>query len=208
MSDGSSWPAPWSETGGVATADVQGGRGRLVPTVSSYSLARMYAPLPAGCSDVEGTFTFEFTDDTSQGVGFYLRQNGGHLQTTNPAGAGYAAFAESFRNPEGLGLWREVNGNEQNLSPVAAVPLSPGTVYRVRFQVEQVSVSQTALRGKIWPAAASEPGAWTLTRMDSTASLQNIDGGVALDAWSTANPGNAGTPSELFVDDVVVRSLP
>lgn len=197
--DGSSWPAQWTAVGGVAIADVQGGRGRLVPTTSSYSLARMVAPL--GCSDVEVTFSFEFTNPNTQGVGFYVRQNGGHLQSTTPAGQGYAVFAEAFRDPVGIGAWHELGGSEVMIEPIEPVPLSPNTVYHVRYRVTQQSPSTTSLQARVWPDGHAEPTTWQLERTDASAALQGRAGGVAIDAWSALT---SGTASDLFVDDVVV----
>src|SRR6187431_38997 len=88
LSNGSAWPAPWVEAGNeVAVADVQGGRGRLRPEPSSYSLARMVAPGTTSAAEV--LFTLIFEEASSQGVGFYAQQNGGYLQQTSPFGQGY-----------------------------------------------------------------------------------------------------------------------
>jgi hypothetical protein len=201
--DGSSWPSPWTAVGGVAVADVQGGRGRLVPTTSSYSLARMVAPL--GCSDVEVTFSFEFTSANTQGVGFYVRQNGGHLQATTPRGQGYAVFAEAFRDPAGVGAWHELDGNEVMIEPIAPMALAPNTLYRVRYRVTQQDASTTSLQARVWPDGSAEPTTWQLERTDASPALQSRAGGVAIDAWSALTSGSA---SDLFVDDVVVTAAP
>lgn len=201
--DGSDWPAPWAVSGGVATADVQGGRARLQPTLSDYSLARMVAPL-AGCVNAEATLSFEFSEAGTEGIGLYLRHNGGYLAQSNPTGQGYAAFAEAFRDPVGLGLWREVNGDEQNLPPVVPFAIAPGTVYRMRLQVEQTAANETTLRGRIWADGDPEPPTWTITRTDSSPGLQGQAGDLVLDAWSSRT---SGTPAEVFIDDVVVSPL-
>src|SRR5262245_25992929 len=51
--DGAMWPVGWRPLGGVASATVSGGEGRMVPVVSGYTLGRMGHDLPAGASDVE-----------------------------------------------------------------------------------------------------------------------------------------------------------
>ncbi|MFN2377815.1 MAG: hypothetical protein ABR538_14870, partial [Candidatus Binatia bacterium] len=119
LADASAWPSPWTVQPNVAVADIQGGQARLRPTLEpSYSLARMTADLPSPETDVEVTFTFEFGDTTSQGIGFYVRQNGGHLQLTTPHGQGYAVFIEGYAvfgeggGQQGIGLWKEVDGVE------------------------------------------------------------------------------------------------
>ena len=203
VEDGAAWPAPWSELGGVAVADVQGGRGRLVPVASGYSLARMGAPLD--CVDTEVTFAFEFSDDSTQGVGFYVRQNGGHLETTTPRGLGYAAFAEVFREPAGIGAWREIEGREEQLEATVPFAVEPGVVHRVRLRVTQDGDARTLARVKLWRDGEAEPPAWQVERTDSTPALQGLHGGIAVDAWSSLT---SGQPLELYVDDIVVTAAP
>lgn len=202
LADGDPWPAPWVEAGGVMIADVQGGRGRLLPIISGYSLARMYAPI--SCTDAEGTFTFSFTDDGTQGVGFYLRQNGGYLEQTTPAGTGYASFSEAFRDPPGVGLWHELEGAEMLLTEVAAQTITPGVTYAVRFRVTQMDAATTLLQTRLWPADQPEPAQWSVETMDAAPSLQSIAGGLAIDAWAALNEGMA---SDMFIDDIVVTGL-
>ncbi len=199
--DGSPWPEPWVEIGGTAVADVQGGRGRLVPFTSSYSLARMFAPL--NCVDVEATWSFELTDDSTQGMGFFVRQNGGYLQQTQPTGAGYSTFVEKFRNPEGIAVWREVNGVEEMIEPIVPMAVQSGVVYRARLRVTQQSEDTTLLQARFWRASDSEPGQWQVERTDQSANLQGVGGGLGLDAWSNLTDG---MPSELFFDDIEVRA--
>ena len=62
--DAASWPAPWIGVGGVALSDVQSGRARLRPVPSSYTLARMWAPLSTG--DVEVRFALQIESVPSQ----------------------------------------------------------------------------------------------------------------------------------------------
>lgn len=203
VADGQPWPAPWTDLGGVALADVQGGRGRLVPVVSGYSLARIGVPLD--CTDAEATFSFEFTDATTQGVGFYVRQNGGYLQSTTPTGLGYAAFAENFRTPVGIGAWREIGGSEEQLEAIEPFAIETGVVYRVRLRVTQDGSTRTLVQVKIWRDGEAEPEAWQVERTDDTPELQRLSGGIAVDAWSSLT---AGQPFEMFVDDIVVTAAP
>lgn len=198
--DGSDWPSPWVASGGVLLADVQAGRGRLVPVSSGYSLARMFVPL--SCVNAEGTFTFELSDGATQGVGFYLRQNG-YLQQTEPPGEGYASFSQSFTTPTGISLWREVDGHEMILAPYTAKMIVPGVTYAVRFRVTQDGPATTRLQTRLWPASELEPGHWDIDLTDDTPSLQGLEGGLAIDAWSQLT---AGMPSDLFVDDIVVMA--
>lgn len=201
---GAAWPTGWSVLGGVASATVENGRGRLVPTVSGYTLGRMGRVLPAGAVDVEVTFTLAMADPTRQGVGFYVRQNGGYLASTTPRGGGYAVFVEAFRGPQ-IGLWRERDGTEEALRVIAVPALAANTTYAVRFRCTQ-SGSSTTLAARIWSAASAEPTAWTVTTTDATPALQNATGGVAVDAWNTATPGQGPTPGPIFVDDITVAA--
>lgn len=203
VEDGEPWPAPWIALGGVAVADVQGGRGRLVPVVSGYSLARMGVPLD--CRDAEATFTFELTDGVTQGVGFYVRQNGGYLESTTPRGLGYAAFAEMFREPAGIGAWREHEGREELIETVVPFALEPGVVHRVRLRVTQDGSASTLVRVKLWRDGQPEPAAWQVERTDATPALQGLFGGIAVDAWSSLTNGQS---LALYVDDIVVTAAP
>lgn len=200
------WPSPWVEIGGVATAEVSGLRARLVPQVSGYSLARMHLSGVSG-TDVDVTFTVEFADLSTQGCGFYARQNGGYLRQTDPTGAGYAVFVEGFRARPGIGVWREIDGDEQQIlvvdDPVAG--MQSNEVYRVRFQVEQAG-AETGLRARLWRASEAEPAAWSVEAVDATPSLQNLAGDFAADAWSSLT--GSGQPADLFLDDLEIGALP
>lgn len=200
----SGWPG-WTVLGGVASANVVDGLAGFTPTVSSYSLARIGHAL-TNAVDVDATYTVRFTDIVHQGAGLYLRQNGGYLTQSATHGAGYAAFLEGFQGPR-LGVWHEEDGAEIELTHQTIAALTNGTVYRVRFRVVQVDATTTSLSAKVWIDGEAEPGAWTVTATDHQANLQGVSGGVALDAWNTANPGNGLTPTQLTVDDLVIEAV-
>ncbi|MCB1037267.1 MAG: SMP-30/gluconolactonase/LRE family protein [Acidobacteria bacterium] len=204
--DGGSWPGSWTVAGGTDVADVSGGRGRQRPLPTNYSLARVFHP--AATSDVEVRFTLVFEDVATQGVGFYVRQNGGYLQQTSPHGQGYAVFVEGFRTTPGIGVWREVDGMEQNLQILfdPALGLTDGVPYRVRFRVHQMDASTTLLQAKIWPEAAAEPFGWQVETTDATPSLQRISGGIAVDSWSSIQSPNS-IADHTLVDDIEVVEL-
>jgi hypothetical protein len=199
FADDGAWPAGWTELGGVSDASVVSGRGRLVPDVSGYSLARMGHDLDA--ADVEVRFSLAMETPSTSGVGFYVRQSGGYLTQSEPVGGGYAVFVEAFRGPR-IGLWRERDGAEEELGFVALDAVDAGAVYQVRFRCVSDGAT-TALAAKIWPDGAAEPSGWTVTTSDDLAALQGVSGGVAVDAWSTATP-EGGVPSAISVDDVEV----
>lgn len=213
LADGSPWPAPWTPVGSVDVADIQSGAARFRPTVSNYSLARLHGPLsPIGERDVEVTFTFEFEDTVTQGVGFYVRSNGGYLNQTTPAGQGYAVFVEGFRTTPGIGVWKEQNGSEIALEITfdPALAFTDGVRYRVRFRVNQNGPTETLLQARVWPEGSAEPAVWHVEHGDSTApELQGVYGDLALDSWSNINPGTPGmpTPEHTLVDDIEVVRL-
>lgn len=205
--DGPGWPAAWGEAGvSVATADVVAGRARLRPIASGYSLARMVAAVPT--REVEVRFTLEFEDVDTQGVGFYVRQNGGYLEQTDPTGQGYAVFVEGFRGP-GIGVWKEVDGVEIPLAITFDNGLGfvNGVPYRVRFRLHQVDATSTRLRGKVWPVGDPEPAAWQVDFLDASApQLQGITGGLGIDSWSELTSPNP-IVAHTSVDDIEVEQL-
>lgn len=206
---GSSWPAPWTLPvggGNVALADLQGDRARLRPMPTGYSLARVIAPF--GARDAEAVFTVRMENVATQGVGFYLRQNGGYLTDTAPDGFGYAVFVEGpFIGSPGLGVWKEVDGHEIPLRREPDVPaLDDDTDYRVRFRVVQLDAVTTLLAAKMWLLGAPEPADWDILITDDTPELQNLSGGLAIDSWSSITDPSPIT-AHTFVDDLEVTSL-
>ncbi len=211
LPDGAPWPAPWGAAGTeVAVADVLQGRGRLRPSPSGYSLARMVAPGGGGSTGaVEALFTLVFEDAATQGVGFYARQNGGYLQQTNPFGQGYAVFVEAFRGA-GIGVWKEEGGAEESIEILFddSLGLADTVPYRVRFRLEDpppAALGVTSrLRARVWPAGSAEPAAWLVDAIDATAVLQNVNGGFAIDSWSELT---AGITAHTLIDDLQIFAI-
>ena len=211
LPDGSSWGGQWQLPGfEIDVQEIIGGQGRLVPLASGYSLARLVHPLSV--VNAEAEFTLYFEQATTQGIGFYLRANGGYLDQTTPAGEGYAVFIEKFRQQNGqprpgLGLWYEHAGTESPLlidfDP--AYELNDETPYRVRFQMFQLNATETQLRARLWPATDPEPDVWMVSVVDDYAPLQNTAGELAVDSWSTQQNGSITVGTR--VDDVVIRQL-
>jgi len=205
--NGSPWPAPWVELENSINPnpDIQGNAGRFKPgPLPMFMPGRVYAPMSE--RDAEALFTVEFEDLATQGFGFYLRQNGGHVQISSTHGEGYAVFVEGFLGYHGIGLWRETDGVEERL-PVPgnldnSLSLSNGVRYRVRFRVSQMNASTTMLRARIWPEASPEPSVWNVTATDNHPSLQNVSAGIAVDSYSHLQPNPV--TAYLRVDDIVV----
>lgn len=202
--DASAWPAPWTDIGGVETADLLGNRGRFRPLISGYSLARMYMPGTETNTDV--TVTAEWGDFETQGMGFYVRQNGGYLQQTVTHGQGYAVFVEGFRG-DGVGVWKEIDGNEIDLSINFGLGLDimTGVPYRIRFRAYQNDASTTRLLARAWPDGSPEPTSWDVDYLDNEPLLQGVSGGFVLDAYTSLT---MGPPDAFqFVDDVEIRTF-
>lgn len=196
----SAWSG-WRTLGGVAEATADAGRGRLVPVISGYSLARMGRAI--GARDVEVTYTLAMSDGARQGVGLYVRQNGGYLRQSPTHGGGYAVFVEAFRGPA-IGLWRERDGVEEELARMTVPELTDGVAYRVRFRCVQAG-AVTTLTARLWADGTPEPTTWTVTTSDATAELQGVAGDLAIDAWNTATSG--GPAAAIYVDDLDVVGL-
>ena len=202
--DGSGWPAPWfAGSAHVTQRDIQSGRARWAgdPTW----VARMILPGFAA-TDVEATLTVEFEDVAHQGIGFYVRQNGGTLREYVPFGQGYAMFLKgAWGWPEDLGLWREIAGIETQFAahhdPVVS-PLQDHVRYRLRYRVTQQDPATTLLQAKVWPEAASEPLAWTIEATDTRAEPQGTPGSFALDIY------NFSGSLPVYVDDLVIQAWP
>ncbi len=198
--DGSPWPPGWSAEGGVALADIEGGWGRLRPLLTDYSLGRMVRQLP--CAEPDVSLTFMFTGVESQGIGLYTRHNGGYLLDTTPPGRGYSAFAESFRDPHGIGVWREVGGIEQQLGHQPAT-VEADVEYRMRYRVTQLDPATSLLQAKIWPVGEPEPVDWMVESTDTALSLQGAGGRMTVDAW-VSEEFNGPVAPDLLIDDIVV----
>ncbi len=205
--NGSAWPPPWQGVCSVDRADVQNGSGRYRPTLSGYSLARLTAAIDE--RDVDVRLTMQFEDSETQGIGFYVRQNGGCLQNTPLHGAGYAVFVEDFRT-DGIGVWRERDGNEESISINfnPAFDFQNGVRYRVRFRCVQESPVTTRLQAKFWVEGTSEPPAWLVDVVDGLPALQGTSGGLAADSWSNyTSPGPPGGVAHTFIDDVEIERV-
>ncbi len=203
----SSWGGGWDLPGfAVEEEEVVNGEGRFLPVASGYSLARIYHPLDA--QDVEVNFTVIFENAVTQGVGFYVRGNGGYLGQTNPTGQGYAVFLEKFNaGMAGLGLWYENDGSEIPFIRDYSqdYQLNDEIPYRVRFQVYQLNPTETQLRAKLWPEGQAEPVDWQVSYVDDFAPLQNTSGELAVDSWSTQQTGTITTGTRL--DDIQITQL-
>lgn len=200
---GGEWLLPGFE---VESEEIVNGQARFRPISSNYSLARIVHPLQV--QDVEVNFTLYFENAETQGIGFYVRSNGGYLNQTFPTGEGYAVFVEKFvNNTAGLGLWYERDGAEISFIRDYSqnYELNDETPYRVKFQVYQLSDTTTQLRAKLWPVGGVEPEAWHVEHVDDYLPLQNTAGHFFLDSWSTQQSGEIIPATR--VDDIEIKQL-
>ena len=212
-SDQIGWNGMWQESGSsIDVAEIINNQGKLTPLASNspYSLARIYHPLN-NAIDAEVNFSFEFEDAASQGLGMYLRGNGGYLENTIPPGQGYAVFIERFTGQSRLGLWYEHNGIEtafvrEPLMPTGiAYDFINNIIYHVRFQVFQEDTNNTRLRAKIWQDGNTEPTQWGVNVSDDYAPLQNTPGAVVVDSFNSQSSGQI--LQAIIVDNIVVKKL-
>jgi gluconolactonase len=201
LPNGSAWPSFYSLAGGLDLVDIQNGRGRLRALPSSIAPGRMVAPLPT--RDVEVRFTFVMDNVGGQGIGLYVRQNGGWLTNTVPTGQGYVVFVEGFLGFSQIGLWRENQGSEEALIRVPT-PFSfqDGAPYRVRFRVNQMTPTETLMQAKVWAINDVEPAAWNVTWIDNLPALQNIAGGIAFDLFNFIGSNATGAFDDVEIDEL------
>lgn len=207
------WPAMWQESGvSSELIEVINNQGRLVPLASNspYSLARVKHPLAE--INVEVNFTFVFEDGTNQGLGFYVRSNGGYLTHTNPMGQGYAVFIERLAGDQSrLGLWYEHDGIEtalirqHQMSAGVFYDFTDETPYHVKFQVFQASPIATRLQAKIWQVGSAEPVLWGVSELSNYPVLQNLADGIAIDSYNNQSSGTI--TDAIRIDDIVITRI-
>ncbi|MEX2261111.1 MAG: PQQ-binding-like beta-propeller repeat protein [Bryobacteraceae bacterium] len=81
---------------------------------------------------------------------------------------------------------------ETSRTATVKYPWKANTWYRMKLRVEPAPGGKVAARGKVWPAAEAEPGAWTIERVDPIPNLQGSPG-VYADA-----------PFEVYIDNLKV----
>src|SRR5207248_572381 len=91
-----------------------------------------------------------------------------------------------------------------NVSPLAA--FVNGSLYDVRFRLEQQDAATSHLYARVWLDGTTEPLTWDVEGTDTTVALQGINGGIAVDSWSSHQSPTPITAHTL-VDDVVVTGI-
>ena len=193
------WGAPdathaWQLNSSVTSFSVDGSVGKV--------------SVPAG-SGRGGTVTGVSATDVRVSTDLSLAQNGtgsGTYVSLMARANGTTSYRSKLRYLGGaltLTVGRMVNGTETTLTTatVAGVTATPGLP--LRFKLETEGTSPTTLRAKVWPSAAAEPSAWTVSATDSTAALQ-VAGTAGLDLYVSSS---ATATSVLSFDRFTVSRL-
>ncbi len=168
---------------GKVTVPVGSGRGGTVTGVSATDMRVSTELSMAQSGTGSGTY-----------VSLMARANGS---------TSYRAKLRYLNGALTLTVGRMVNGVETTLASanVAGVTATPGLP--LRYKLETEGSSPTTLRAKVWPSAAAEPSAWTVTGTDSTAALQAA-GTAGLDLYVSSS---ATAASALSFDRFTVSRL-
>lgn len=234
--DNNPWPEPWviADSSPTVSATIQSGQACLEGLVltgamnpsGQDNLARI-VNTALSVQDFEARFQLVYEDFQNQGAGFYGRQNGAFLDVgvNDPTGQGYGFFLKGFAVDQ-LSFWYEILGDEiphheVELDSVLDVVQGEleATTLNVVYQVEQISVTETRQRAKIWLAADPEPIDWQIvsdnvgTELPGTnpmaiPDLQNLSAGFAIDLYNSSNP-SVGSPTtqSICLDNFVITGL-
>ncbi len=150
---------PWSITGSAARFAVESGSGTLSLTSSGVQQATLPS-VTSTSTRLAATFSVDKVA-ASQYISFIGRQAGAEQYLLRlRVGADGAVTLNVMRGSTAIGSSYVVPG----------LTIAPGQLYKVIFDV--TGTSPTNLSGKVWKAADPEPGAWQVTRTDSTAAAQ------------------------------------
>ncbi len=165
----------WSLSGTASRFSVADGAGSVVLSTSATQAASL-----AGVSSTSTRLSARFMVDkiaNAQYISFIGRQVGTeqYLLRARIAADG-SVILHVMRGGTAIGAGYTVPG----------LTVVPGMTYTAMFEV--TGSGPTALNAKVWKAAGAEPGAWQITRTDSTAVLQGAGGiGVSSFVPTSAN---------------------
>lgn len=186
-------------TGTAAGFDVTGSAGTILLPAKG---TNRVAVLPSvSAQDVDLTFRVQ-TDKAATGSGFYAYGLARRVNT-NTHYEGQVRFGPTGQIA--VRTSRFVAGAATALGTEAVVPgvtHTPGSFVWVRMQV--VGTNPTTIRVKAWADGQAEPVTWSVTRTDSTASLQ-APGNVGLRAYMSSASTNA--PVVFTFDDYRVTRV-
>jgi hypothetical protein len=75
----------------------------------------------------------------------------------------------------------------------------PDTWYVMKLEVQALDTGKVRARGKVWPKGETEPGTWTIERIDPIGNLKGSPG-----IYADAMNSQAGGGSELYYDNIKV----
>lgn len=173
---------PWTPSNAARFA-VAENTGRITMTAAGQAATATLGALAVRDLDAVLDFT---VDKPATGSGVYT------TVSTRLNGTSNYQFTLKFLAGGGvnLAIGRTVNGAATQLGSVVVPGLTfaPGDTIRLRFRT--IGDVSTALAVKAWKVGTAEPGAFTLTRTDSTASLQGA-GALSIQAYLSSSSTNA-----------------
>jgi PKD repeat protein len=178
---------PWTLTGSTGSFSVADGAGRMVVTSAGSGRSATLRQVSAGGVDAR---VVAAVDKPATGGGTDLLLTGRFVQ----AGTEYRTQAKVLPNGTvRLSLRRLLAGADSALAQVDVPGLAyaPGDRLAIRMQVVAVG-GGSALRARVWPVGASEPGTWQVQASDSSAALQ-VAGAVGLGMYVSSSATNAPT---------------
>ena len=184
----------WSLSGTAANFAVNGGAGRI--TLPSGGVSRAATLASVAAADVEARLDLAL-DKVATGGGTSIS-----VTVRKVGSSEYRLRAQVKPTAVTVVLQRVVSGAEATITSVnLPTALAAGTVVHLRLRA--TGSGPTALAGKVWFGAASEPAGWTIQANDSTPALQGA-GGVGVHAYISSSSTNL--PQVLVVDDLDVRT--
>ncbi len=174
----------WTPSGNSANYGVAAGAGTIRMAAAGAGPAIGLGSVASTSTDLKVTVS---TDKAATGGGIFL--------TVQPrvVANGDNYYGEVLLQADGtvaLTVGRVVGGAETALvrQDVAGLDVTAGTQLTVRVQA--FGAGSTTVRAKVWATGSPEPGAWTVSAVDSTAGLQSA-GGIGLAAYLSGSATNA-----------------
>lgn len=190
--DGAAWLPDWTTTVNKGVVDLLNGSGRLASDgASAYSRGQLTGPSTQVDSDVTLTFTWDAADAGSNFTA-YLRGSGGWANGFRPKNGLGVELAANTRT---VNVRKVVNGAVTTLGGVSSAQVLGTGPQQLRLQVQGSTV-----RFKIWPAAQSEPAAWSGSFADSSVT------GTGTLFLSQVNGGTVTGTRSVRIDDLVMTA--
>lgn len=188
----------WTTPLGSAGVSVSDGVGKAQLTAG----ATRQLILPASAEDTVSSFTVALDKvpaGTTAQVNYIVRRSSaGDYRLKLRYAASGQVNAWLTRYSTATGVETLISGDVR----VPGVTHTPGDTLKVNLE-SVVDNGATALRAKVWSAAANEPSSWTLTANDSTPGFQTT-GAIGFQFYAPSALSNA--PLTVSVDNLVVTA--